>query len=295
MHICVCICTYKRPRLLKKLLLELGKQDAAGEFTYSVVVADNDRDESAKPVVEGVAAGVHVPIRYCVEPQQNIAMVRNRAVANAEGEFVAFIDDDELPAGDWLRTAFRACNKYQADGVLAPVRPYFEHEPPPWLIKGRFCERPEHPTGYQLRWRETRTGNVLFRRRILDGMEEPFRREFGNGGEDQEFFKRMMERGAVFVWCNEAAVHELVPSERCRRTYLLKRALQRGQAEKGLTDFRGIVKSLIAVPLYAVLLPFLLLAGQHWFMRYLIRLCDHAGKLMGLLGWKPLGTTYVSG
>jgi succinoglycan biosynthesis protein ExoM len=295
MHICVCICTYKRPRLLRKLLVELGRQNTAGEFTYSVVVADNDRSESARITVDEVAVGLPVPIKYCVEPQQNIAMVRNKAVANATGDFIAFIDDDEFPGPDWLRTALRACREHQADGVLAPVRPYFEHEPPQWLIKGRFCERPEHPTGYRLNWRETRTGNVLLRRKVLDGVAEPFRREFGNGGEDQEFFRRMMERGAVFVWCNEAAVHEVVPPERCRRSYLLKRALQRGQCEKGLADFRGVCKSLIAVPLYALMLPFLLLAGQHWFMRYLVRLCDHAGKLAGLLGWKPLGSTYVSG
>jgi succinoglycan biosynthesis protein ExoM len=295
MHICVCICTYKRTRLLKRLLGELARQNTAGAFTYSVVVADNDREQSAQAVVAEVAASSPVPIQYCVEPQQNIALVRNQAVANAQGDFIAFIDDDEFPPADWLLTAFRACDEYKADGVLAPVRPYFEHEPPQWLIKGRFCERPEHPTGYRLSWRETRTGNVLFRRRILEGVAEPFRREFGNGGEDQEFFKRMLERGGVFIWCNEAPVHEVVPPERCRRRYLLKRALQRGQAEKGLANFCGVCKSLVAVPFYAILLPFLLLAGQHWFMRYLIRLCDHAGKLAGAVGWKPLGSTYVSG
>lgn len=293
-QICVCICTYKRPRLLKKLLLELGKQNTAGEFTYSVVVADNDSEQSAKLVVNEVAAGSPVLIKYCVESQQNIAMARNKAVANAQGDFIAFIDDDEFPPADWLLTAFRTCNEYKVDGVLAPVRPYFEHEPPQWLIKGRFCERPEYPTGYKLNWRETRTGNVLFWRRILEKIEEPFRREFGNGGEDQEFFKRMMEHGAVFIWCNEAAVYEVVPPERCRRRYMLKRALQRGQCERGLADFQGVCKSLIAVPLYALMLPFLLLAGQHWFMRYLIRLCDHTGKLAGVLGIRLLGDKYIT-
>ena len=294
-RISVCICTFKRPRLLKKLLVELGRQETAEEFKYSIVVADNDREESARSVADELAAELPVPIKYCVEPQQNIAMARNKAMANAHGEFIAFIDDDEFPPADWLLTVFRACNEQQADGVLGPVWPQFEHEPSLWLIKGRFCERPEYPTGYKLNWRETRTGNVLIRRRILEGVEEPFRREFGNGGEDQEFFKRMMARGFVFIWCNEAAVHEVVPPERCRRSYLLKRALQRGLAEKRLADFRGICKSLIAIPLYAIMLPFLLLAGQHWFMRYLIRLCDHVGKLAGVFGWKPLGTTYVSG
>src|SRR5207245_10546140 len=41
-HITVCVCTYKRPHYLKRLLGELGNQDTSGLFTYSIVVADND-------------------------------------------------------------------------------------------------------------------------------------------------------------------------------------------------------------------------------------------------------------
>lgn len=295
MHIAVCICTYKRPRLLGKLLRELEDQQTANRFTYSIVVADNDHEQSAKSLVEEFAGRSSVSIKYCVEPMQNIAMARNKAIANAAGEFVAFIDDDEFPPGDWLLTAFRTCVDYRVDGVLGPVRPYFEHAPPNWLIKGRFCERPEHATGYELNWRETRTGNVLLRRTILDGKGGPFRHEYGNGGEDQEFFKRMMEQGSVFIWCNEAAVLEVVPPERCRRTYLLLRALQRGQSERDLADPRSICKSLVALPAYTMMLPFLLLAGQHRFMRYLVRLCDHAGKLASLIGYKPTGNKYITG
>jgi succinoglycan biosynthesis protein ExoM len=292
MHICVCVCTYKRQRLLRNLLLGLFEQETADAFTYSIVVADNDLQQSAEPVINELASVSPVPIKYCIEPNQNIAMARNKAIENSVGDFIAFLDDDEFPPVDWLLTLFQTCTKYGADGVLAPVRPYFEHEPPAWIIKGRFCERPEYPTGYRLAWRETRTGNVLFHRHILDRICGPFRREFGSGGEDQEFFKRLMEQGAVFIWCNEAAVHEVVPLERCSRRYLLRRALQRGLSEKGFANFGSICKSSVAVPLYILLLPFLMLAGERWFMRYLIRLCDHAGKLLGVLGLKPMGDKY---
>jgi hypothetical protein len=105
----------------------------------------------------------------------------------------------------------------------------------------------------------------------------------------------MIEAGRVFTWCNEAVVHEVVPPERWKRGYLLKRALLRGQNEKHLADYRSIAKSVVAVPLYAFLLPFLLLLGQHFFMKYLIRLLDHAGKLLAMLGLKPLGDKYLNG
>lgn len=294
MNICVCICTYQRPARLKALLLRLGEQDTAGEFTLSVVVADNDRAQSARVAVSEAAALLPFAVTYRVEPEQNIAKARNAAVLASDGEYLAFIDDDETPPNDWLRQALHACRTYEVDGVLAPVRPRFEQPPPAWLVKGRFCERPEPPTGHLLSWRETRTGNVLLRRSLIDGMAEPFSPAFGSGGEDLDFFRRLMDRGARFVWCNEAAVDEFVPPERCSRGYFLRRALLRGQNEKGLTNLASVGKSLVAVPLYALLLPFAALAGPHWAMDLSIRWCEHAGKLASVLGFKPMGAKYMT-
>jgi glycosyltransferase involved in cell wall biosynthesis len=291
--ICVCICTYKRPTRLKRSLQGLARQNADGSFNYSVVVADNDGAQSAKQVVGEFDSAI--AIAYCVEPRQNIALARNKALEHATGDFVAFLDDDEFPATDWLVTLRKALIEHDAAGVLGPVRPFFDHEPPDWLVRGKFCERPEHQTGVTLHWRQTRTGNVMFRRDILEGLSSPFREEFGDGGEDQDFFRRMMERGHRFVWCNEAVVYEVVPPERCKRRYLLKRALLRGQNEKPLLDGRSIVKSLVAVPVYAVLLTVVWVLGEHVFMKYLIRLFDHAGKLLVATGIRPIREKYLAG
>jgi succinoglycan biosynthesis protein ExoM len=290
MHICVCICTYQRPRLLKKLLVELGKQDTEGEFTFSVVVADNDREQSAQAIVHEVAPGLPVPITYCVEPQQNIPLVRNKALSLAAGDFVAFIDDDEFPAAGWLVALFNLCVEKGVAGVLGPVKPHFEQAPPDWLMKGGFYERPSHLTGFVMNWRECRTGNVLFARRLLAGMAEPFCPEFGIGSEDVDFFRRMSALGHTFLWCAEAVVYETVLPNRWKRSFLLKRGLLRGKmAVKHPEDrWLGLGKSVIAVPLYTLALPFLLLAGQHHFMKYLVKLCDHAGRLLASVGLSPV-------
>ena len=150
-HIAVLICTFRRPPLLKRLLEELGKQEVDGELTYSVVVVDNDSLRSAEPVVSRFAAKSALAVKYCVEPRQNIPLARNRAVENATGEFVAFIDDDEFPTERWLLTLLRACREYKADGVIGTVRPHFEHSPPVWVREGKFYERPTYPTGYRSR------------------------------------------------------------------------------------------------------------------------------------------------
>ena len=67
-----------------------------------MVVAYNDHRRSAKQVVSEFAATSSIPVFYCVEPEQNIALARNKALASSRGDFVAFIDDDEVPGKDWL-------------------------------------------------------------------------------------------------------------------------------------------------------------------------------------------------
>jgi succinoglycan biosynthesis protein ExoM len=285
-HITVCICTYKRPLLLVQSLEKLQEQETNGLFSYSIVVVDNDVTKSAQSSVSNFAATASVAVKYYVEPQQNIALARNKALENAKGEFIAFIDDDEFPTRRWLANLFETCRKYEVDGVLGPVAPEFESRPPRWAVKGGFFERPNYETGHRMAWEETRTGNVLFRRKILDSNGVWFKAEFATGGEDVDFFRRMTEQGRSFVWCKEAVVHEIVPSARCKRSYLLKRALLRGSnfPKHPKHRFVNIVKSLIAVPFYTLVLPVLAIFGQHVFVKYLIKLCDHASRLLAFLG-----------
>ncbi|HET6489001.1 MAG TPA: glycosyltransferase family 2 protein [Syntrophales bacterium] len=287
-HISVCICTYKRPRLLERLLHKLENQQTGDRFTYSVVVVDNDVSGSAKSVVDAFSARATVPVLYDVEPERGFALVRNRAVENARNTHVAFIDDDEYPNPEWLFCLFRAMNACNADGVLGPVIPEYQIEPPEWLIKGRLCERETFETGTVLEdHAQARTGNVLLNRTLFVENPNPFDPRFGKlGGEDGDFFKRMMSNGKRFVWCNEAPVWEWVPLSRIRRIYFLKRALMRGYLESKGMHFASysILKSSIAVILYTAALPFFSLMGQHVLMVYLIKDCDHIGKILGTCG-----------
>lgn len=295
-HISVCVCTYKRPLLLKRLLTELASQLTGGLFTYSIVIADNDREQSAAAVLAEFRSVSAIQVEYVVEPRQNIALARNAVIANAKGEFIALIDDDEFPISTWLHTLFTTCERYHVDGVLGPVRRHFDEVPPVWMQRSRFYDRRVNPTGMTVDWHEARTGNVLLRSNILVGDEAPFRPEF-RAGEDQDFFRRKIDQGRVFIWCAEAEAYEVVPPARWKRGYLLRKALLRG-ATAGLQPDCGaasIAKSLIAVLVYGLALPFALLVGQHHFMTILVKLCDHSGKLLILVGINPIRGEYVSG
>jgi len=294
-HICVCFCTYKRPHLLSRLLRALEVQETGNLFSFSIVAIDNDRERSAESAVADFAAASSIRIRYCVEPEQNIAMARNRAVQVADGDFIAFIDDDEFPIKNWLLILYEACEKYDVDGVLGPVKPHFDEKSPAWVVKGKFYERATYPTGFVIDGSKGRTGNVLMKRDIFAFSDRPFNPKF-RAGEDQDFFTRMIAEGRCFVWCNEAVAYEVVPPIRWRRSFMLRRALLRGAIQPQTAGFgtASVVKSLVAVPAYTALLPFTLLFGHHHFMATLIRLCDHLGKLLSVAGINPVSDAYVT-
>lgn len=272
-------------------------QPTEGFFGYSIVVVDNDRAESARQIVIHCAERSNIIISYHVEPEQNISRARNRAVENAKGDFVAFIDDDEMPSDNWLLELYRALIHYGSDGVLGPVLPRFENGPPGWVVKGHFFERAAHPTGYILGWKNTRTGNTLLRSELFRDSQEWFDPDFGSGGEDRDFFRRQIEKGRVFVWCDGAPVYETIQPIRWKRKVLIKRALLRGKMALNVrgSGLSSVIKSVVAIAVYTCGLPIFLLLGQHVFMKYLIKNCDHLGKVLAFAGIDLVKEKYVGG
>jgi len=294
-HISVCVCSYRRPMLLRRLLLKLNNQATEGLFTYSIVIADNDCERSGGPVVAKMSSFCKVPVRYCVEPRRNIALARNKAIENAEGAYVALIDDDEFPEPTWLLTLYLTLCEYRVDGVLGAVRRHFEEVPPVWFRKSGIYSRKVNPTGAVVRWKESRTGNALLKRGMLVCDPAPFRAEF-RAGEDQDFFRRKIEAGYKFIWSAEAVVSETIPPARWKRSYILRKAVLQGAtaALQPNCTMINIAKSLVAVPLYLLVLPFALLMGQQYFMRLMVKICDHSGKLLMRAGINPIREEYVS-
>jgi glycosyltransferase involved in cell wall biosynthesis len=281
--------------MLHNLLSKLQAQETQDLFHYSVVVVDNDKYESARKTVQAYAQQSKIAITYVVEREQNIALARNKAVENSYGHYIAFIDDDEFPEQNWLLNLCRSLMNFNCDGILGPVVPYFEGNPPQWLVKGGFCERKTHETGSILHWDDTRTGNVLLSRSIFADKRNQFDPQFGKtGGEDQNFFKRMINDGRRFVWCNEAIVHEIVPPERWKRGFYLRKYLQMGGrtgelAKEWPVSLRGkwFAKATLSIGFYTLALPFSILVGHHVFMKCLVKNIFYLSWFVGLW-WRPV-------
>ena len=292
-HICVCICTYKRPELLSKLLASLQHQVTEDLFTYSAVVVDNDILQSARDTVSALQKTSLIKIDYHMQPEQNIALTRNRAVDNACGNYIAFIDDDEFPVPEWLLNLYKTLIRYEVDAVLGPVRPHYPAETPAWLIKSGLCERPEYKTGTPMHWSSTRTGNVLLDRRMFEDPGNRFGKEYGRtGGEDIEFFRMMAGKGKKFVWCNEAPAYETVPPDRWDKKFYTQKSLRIGtlvgekirlRSTKSASAY-ALIKSAAWIAAMSLSIPFARLCQTHLYVKALSKIMYNYGLITGFLG-----------
>ena len=283
--ISVCICTYKRPHLLKTLLKSLLNQQTDNVFVFDIIIVDNDNLRSAEAIVKNFQNQKKIDIVYSVEERKNIALARNKAVQIARGDLIAFIDDDEIPTRFWLLTLYKALLKFKADAVMGPVFPVYKVKPPKWVLRGNFHKRPTYKTGFFCDWTKGRTGNLLIKKSLFNNAGIYFNPKFGQGGEDQDLTRRMLEKGYKFIWCNEARIYEIIPPERWNLVYMLKKAFIRGKmsAQYPGPKIIKIIKSLIALIIYTLSLPFLIFIGYHTLISYMIKISDHLGRILAIL------------
>ncbi|MCK5507325.1 MAG: glycosyltransferase family 2 protein [Desulfobacterales bacterium] len=285
----VCICTFRRPALLANLLNSLKCQDLDPGIHFEVVVVDNDRNRSAEDTVRKFQLQAEVRVIYDCEPEQNISLTRNRTIRNADGNFIAFIDDDEFPCKNWLLLLYRLLKQCEFDGVLGPVIPEFPSGTPEWLRKGNFFDRRRLPTGTRITERDGRTGNVLFRRSIFGEDELWFDPVYGRtGGEDSDFFRRQFGRGRVFLWCDEAVVYENVPEDRWKISFHLKKYLRlgtiNGELLRKMGSLKGLFKYVIILSAIVLLMPLSMFCGKHVWLRAIMKGTYSAGCLSAFFG-----------
>jgi succinoglycan biosynthesis protein ExoM len=292
--VAICIATYARPEGLGRLLGGLAALRT--NACVRVVVVDNDAAGPSREACEARARAFALGLRYVVEPRRGITYARNKAVeaAGTDVDFIAMLDDDEVPEANWLAALLRVQAKYDADIVTGPVIPYFPAPPSEWVRDGRFFDRPRYETGHELP--HAHTHNVLVRRSVFEKTGRFDDRFALTGGEDLQFFRRAKANGARIVWANDASVEEWIPASRANFGWLLRRAYRAG-ATHGQVD-RDRPDVLVAVPMRIVrgmgrmaqgilLTPVALLSPrdrQVRLVRALMLIWRGAGMITGVLG-----------
>jgi succinoglycan biosynthesis protein ExoM len=219
------VATFRRPSGLADLLQSFAHVHLPDDARCSLIVVDNDEDQTARDVCDRFRAALPFSLTYDHEPRRGISFARNRVLARAVAsgaDVVAFVDDDQDVSPCWLRSLVAQFRASGADVVSGPVEPRFPPDVPKWVLDGKFFRPPTHPNGAELEL--AFTGNVLFDLQLVTQHGLWFNPRFAmTGGEDVDFFTRARACGVRIVWAADAIAYETVGHERLRSGWLALR------------------------------------------------------------------------
>jgi len=113
----IVIPTYARPERLRECLAALARQTMAAD-TFEIVVVDDGSPQPVEPPADTSPTGP--TIRIVRQSNAGPSAARNRGVAEARGELIAFTDDDCLPTPSWLESLVTA-HRQSPDAVVGGI------------------------------------------------------------------------------------------------------------------------------------------------------------------------------
>jgi glucosyl-dolichyl phosphate glucuronosyltransferase len=130
----IAICTHDRPEMLARCLAALADADRP-ELPFEImVVANACRAETLDVACRFRAA---LPLVLVEEKRPGLSHARNRAIADARGELIVWLDDDALARAGLLRAYEAAARTFPNDAIFGgAILPLFEAGPPDWLAAG---------------------------------------------------------------------------------------------------------------------------------------------------------------
>jgi glycosyltransferase involved in cell wall biosynthesis len=202
--------------------------------SISLVVVDNSPAGDALAACEARTAVW--PVRYLHEPRPGISHARNTALSAVpeRTDFIAMIDDDEVPADDWLDQLLHAQIRSGADIVVGPALPRFSEGTPDWVAATSFFIKPKNLQALRDLDADppAATCNVLVRASLLGTSGIGFDPALAlSGGEDKLLFQALKMRGYRFAWTAQAQVREWIPPQRATLSYMWRESWRRGSVK----------------------------------------------------------------
>ena len=221
----VIVATHDRPESVRRLIASLAPELAAG--SREIIIAENGTPAPMQLALEGV------PLQHLHEPRAGKCRIQNRAIAQASGEILVFLDDDLAVA----------------PGYLAAVENFFGTHREFAAMKGRIlaAEDPEKkvgPTAVYLDLPLTDDGEKVVEVRGVLGANMAFRADAlkqvgpfderlgpGAGGheEETEMSNRMRRAGFRIGYAPKALVYHEVDAARANRERFIRIARERGR------------------------------------------------------------------
>ncbi len=221
----VIIATHNRPDSMRRLVASLAPELATG--SREIIVAENGTPAPMQLALEGA------PIKHLHETRAGKCRIQNRAIAQAGGEILVFLDDDLVVA----------------PGYLEAVENFFDTHREFAAMKGRIlaAEDPEKKVGPMAPYldlpivdhgdevievRGVLGANMAFRADVLKQVG-PFDERLGPGAggheEETEMSQRLRRAGFRIGYAPKAVVYHEVDPSRANRERFIRIARERGR------------------------------------------------------------------
>jgi len=234
MNISVIVCTYNRAESLRVTLESFCRLDKNKAYTWELLVVDNNSSDHTKLVCD--AFSVSLPLRYIFEGRQGKTCAQNTAIDVANGELLAFTDDDVDVDTGWLNALLDGVQRHPDGDIFGgKVLVRWSKTPKKWVISnlhllGGVVTRFDIGNVEQMLHRDGAMiygANMAFRRQLFDG-DIRFREDMGPRGreymthEETALICHFLDAGHQCVYLPQAVVHHRTPPHRATEAFVRK-------------------------------------------------------------------------
>jgi glycosyltransferase involved in cell wall biosynthesis len=241
MKLTLSICTHNHLAALKQTLAGLHDLYSPQGHWELLIIDNASSDGTGGWLAQDGWKRMDINCRVVQESRLGVAHARNRALTEAKGEYVVFLDDDETPEPDWLVNLEQVIDDHQPAAIGGRIRAHLPGGRPDWLtdeLLGFLGELNYGPVERALTEASTPifTGNAVFHRQtVLDagGFDGNLGRR-GNiqsGGEDTELYRRLIKLKKPVHWAPQAVIHHRIEPWKLHRTYFLQLHYHQGRME----------------------------------------------------------------
>ena len=214
-------------------------------LAWELCVVDNGSTDATRQTVESFAGAL--PVRYASEPTAGLSHARNRAVAEARGEYICWTDDDVEIDPHWLEAYAAAFDRHPEAAVFggrilprleAPTPRWFSAMRHLWPLQALLAERDfgDDPKLLSFKTKVVPWG-ANFALRMAEQRRHPYDDKLGVSpaqrrlGEEAEVMFRILRDGAVGWWVPQAKVHHIIPARRQSWAYIYEYFVAMGETQ----------------------------------------------------------------
>lgn len=235
--------THNRAALLDRTLTSLAQLEIPCGIALDLIVVASACTDHTVSIVRNAEGKLRCTVQIIEESHPGLSLARNRGLAAAPADLIAFLDDDIWVERGWLGALVRAAGDLPAGLLAGRVTLEWESCRPNWTspaVEGLLGLNDLGDEVRELvRRGRLRGGNFALRRSVVENVGD-FSLALGRrgsellSGEETELEARTLAAGHRIFYVPDMAVRHWIPRERATFAYLKAVAFGRGRSRVAL-------------------------------------------------------------